>query len=88
MEADRIKEKIFFYHLFWQCCYYTVIIFIPSNDVKNTVRDSICLLEIVVGPLNVLAPISTYLALQFQMHHNANPQKYFFVLVFFIIILE
>lgn len=47
-----------------------------------------CLIEIVIRPLNVLAPMSTYLALQFEMHRTANSQKYFFVLLVFIIILE
>jgi len=52
-----------------------VAIFIISNDVKNTVIDSIGVIQMVIGPLNVLASISTHLALQYQIHHNANSQR-------------
>lgn len=50
-----------------QCCYCIVVIFITSDDIKNTVTDHIYSTEIVIGSLNILAPISTYLAPQLQM---------------------
>lgn len=61
--AHKIKQKIFFYPFFLQCCYYISGIFIASDDVKNRVIDYVYLIEIVIGPLNTLA----YLAPQFQM---------------------
>lgn len=84
--AHKIKQKILFYPLFQQCCYFNGGIFINSDYVKNTVIEHIYVIEIVIEVLNILATISTYLPPQFQMLILKTSGVWFGSVVFVVII--